>query len=143
MIRTVLRVLAVAALVLSACANLWRFTETVSKLAPRESRDLVVWENRLRRVRDELIRNHYTSGDIGYMPGGVLNGRKRTVQEDVRWVQVRYTMIPLNVRQDSLDAAYVIEDFSNWEGPQEIPEGFLKLYDDGHGLILLRRNSPQ
>ena len=73
------------------------------------------------------------SGNIGYMPAGVLQGKRRTEREDVDWVQVRYAMIPLNVLQDSLDAPYVIAESSH------AVDGFETIYDGGNGWILLQK----
>src|SRR5206468_11242762 len=50
--------------------------------------------NRRQPVRGALIEARYSERDLGYMPAGVLNGRPRTADEDIHWVQARYVMIP-------------------------------------------------
>jgi len=130
-----LRCLAIAALVLCAVVNVGRFAHVALTYPPRESDDRIIWEQRLNGIRGELTRLKYTSGTIGYMPAGVLQGNRRTVREDVDWVQVRYTMIPLNVLQDSLDAPYVIAESS---GPVDV-DGFETILDGGNGWILLQK----
>jgi hypothetical protein len=92
-----------------------------------------MWEHRLAGIRGMLTKVKYTSGNIGYMPAGVLQGNRRTEREDVDWVQVRYAMIPLNVLQDSLDAPYVIAESSR------AVDGFETIYDGGNGWILLQK----
>ena len=139
MVRSRLRLVIAIVLVASAFGNIWRFHENLAALPPRGSDGRVVWENRLRGIREALIAAHYVGGDIGFMPAGILKGRPRTPQEDVNWVLARYAMIPLNLRQDTLDAPFVIEDFSGSQGAAEIPPGFAALYNAQDGLILLQR----
>jgi hypothetical protein len=122
-------------LVVSACANIWHFREYVSNLPPRESDDRIIWERRLDGIRDALLKAGYTTGNIGYMPAGVLNGNKRTAKEDVDWVQVRYALIPLNVLQDSLEPPFVIAELSG------NLDGFRKVYEGNNGWVLLQRKS--
>jgi len=130
---TRLRYLAAIALVLYAIVNVGRFAQHFLTYPPRESDDRVIWEKRLTGIRNALIRVKYNSGNIGYMPAGVLKGKRRTEREDVDWVQVRYAMIPLNVLQDSLDAPYVIAESSR------TVDGFETIYDGGNGWILLQK----
>jgi hypothetical protein len=127
------RHLAALALVLCGIVNVGRFAQKALTYPPAETDDRVIWERRLTGIRNALIRVQYTSGNIGYMPAGVLQGKRRTEREDVDWVQVRYAMIPLNVLQDSLDAPYVIAESSN------DVEGFETIYDGRNGLLLLRK----
>lgn len=130
---TKFRYLAAVALVLCAIVNVGWFAQHVFTYPPRESDDRIMWEKRLTGIRNALIRVRYNNGNIGYMPGGVLQGKQRTQREDVDWVQVRYAMIPLNVLQDSMDAPYVIAESSR------PVEGFETIYDAGNGLILLQK----
>jgi hypothetical protein len=125
----------VAAAVLVACAfvNLAQFIEDIFTIPPRQADDRIVWEQRLTGIRNALRKANYNSGNIGYMPAGVLQGKERTSREDVDWVQVRYAMIPLNVLQDSLEAPYVIAESST------AVNGFETVYDGQNGLILLKK----
>ena len=143
MARSLLSLVVAIVIVAVACANIWRFTENVAKLPPREADGRVIWENRLGEIQRKLLAARYTSGDIGFMPGSVLRGQQRSVQDDVNWVLARYVLIPLNVKQDSMDAPYVIADFSGSAGPPQIPDGFIQAYDAHDGLLLLRRQSRQ
>jgi hypothetical protein len=130
---TKFRYLAGLVLVLCAIVNVgWFAQHVLLTYPPRETDDRIRWEKRLTGIRNALIRVSYNSGDIGYMPAGVLQGRQRTEREDVDWVQVRYAMIPLNVLQDSLDAPYVIAESSH------SVEGFETIYE-GNGLMLLQK----
>src|SRR5262245_1220581 len=124
-------------LILSSVVNLWHFNSYVANLPSRESDHRVIWENRLSGIRNALKMAGYNSGNIGYMPAGVLKGKPRTEREDVDWVQVRYAMIPLNVLQDSLDAPFVIA-----ESTQAV-EGFTTLYDGRNGWVLLQKKTAQ
>jgi hypothetical protein len=105
--------------------------------------EISVWEDRSRGIRDALLARNYRSGPIAYMPSGVLHGHPRTKDDDVAWNMLRYVMIPLDVRQDTLDAPYVIEDYSAENAPYALPEGFVGVLDVPGGLTLLqRRPSP-
>jgi hypothetical protein len=128
-----LRWVAAAALVLCAFVNLAQFVEDVFTFPPRQTDDRVRWEQRLTGIRNALRKAHYDSGNIGYIPAGVLRGKERTDREDVDWVQVRYAMIPLNVLQDSFDAPFVIAESSNGV------DGFETVFDGHNGLILLQK----
>ena len=132
-IRSNLRYLAGILLVVCSCINIAHFVQYVSNLPPRQSDDRIIWEQRLTGIRDALRKAGYTTGNIGYMPAGVLQGRPRTGREDVDWVQVRYAMIPLNVLQDTLDAPYVVAESSGGL------DGFTTLYDAHNGWVLLQR----
>jgi hypothetical protein len=72
-----------------------------------------------------------------------LNGNPRTDKESARWAQARYVMIPWNLLQDTTSAPYVIVDASLNANQPRLPEGFVKLYDSGDGLILLQQPHPQ
>lgn len=142
-ILAVLRTVTGAALVGIAFVNLWMANKSLSYVKPRREDAVVVWEDRLRYFRNELMKAGYFRGDVGYMPGGVLQGGTRTLAEDIDWVQARYVMIPWNLLQDNMNAPYVIVDFSRRGGPFEIPPAFIKVYDSKDGLTLLRKTSAQ
>ena len=143
MTRSLLSFIVAILVVAAACANIWRFTGNVAKLPPRESDGRIIWENRLREIQQTLVAAHYRSGDVGYVAASVLKGHPRSAQDEVNWILARYVLIPLNLRQDSLDAPYVIADFSGSEPAPEIPEGFVQAYDAHNGLLLLQRQSRQ
>ena len=129
----ILRWLAAAVLIVCAFVNLGQFIEDIFTFPPRQTDDRVLWEQRLTGIRNALRKANYNSGNVGYMPAGVLQGKERTDREDVDWVQVRYAMIPLNVLQDSLDAPYVIAESSSGV------DGFETVFDGRNGLILLQK----
>ena len=135
--RSNLRYIAGIIVVVCATLNIGQFARYVFNLPPRQSDDRIIWEQRLDGIRNALRKAGYNSGDIGYVPAGVLQGTARTEREDVDWVQVRYAMIPLNVLQDSLEAPYVIA-----ESTHEV-EGFTTFYDGSNGWILLQKKAPQ
>jgi hypothetical protein len=110
-------------------------------MPPREAQDVGIWENRLSGIRHALIQAGY-SGDIGYMPINVFKGSRMTPQEDVNWVVTRYAMIPLNVRQNTMDVPFVIFDYTGTAQP-EIPNGFVTEFDSVDGLLLLRKVQAQ
>jgi len=135
--RSKLRYLVGVVLVACACVNIGQFSRYVSNIPPRQSDDRIIWEQRLTGIREALRKAGFNSGNIGYMPAGVLQGRARTDREDVDWVQVRYAMIPLNVLQDTLDAPYVVAESSSGL------EGFTTVYEARNGWVLLQRKSRQ
>ena len=136
-----LRILVSTFLVAVAFANLWQLNQTLRWVKPREADDVVVLEDRLRYVRDALMKAGFRGGDIGYMPAGVLHGNPRTLKDDQYWVLTRYVMIPWNVLQDSLAPAYVLLDGTRSDPLVEAPDGFVKVYDSMDGLVLLKKLS--
>ena len=94
--RSKLHYLATFVLVSIACVNIWAFNQYVSRFPPKEADERVIWEQRLAAIQSVLISAGYRNGDVGYLPAGALKGQT-TAREEVDWVHVRYTMIPLNV----------------------------------------------
>lgn len=137
------RSLVSGAIVLAAGLNLWSFIYQASTLKPRNEEPVVVSEARLIWVRDALLKAHYLNGEVGYLPGRVLEGGARTIDEDTDWLHFRYGMIPWNLLQDTFNAPFVILDFTRWTEPAQLPPGFVTIYESGDGLILLRRTGPQ
>jgi hypothetical protein len=142
MIRPV-RFLISVAIAVVAFLNLSHLDQGLRGLKPREADDIVILEDRLRFVRDALMKAGYWRGDVGYMPAGVLQGHPRTVRDDQQWVFVRYVMIPWNIRQDTLGAPYVLVDSTRTSTPFETPEGFTTIYDSANGLVVLKKVSVQ
>jgi hypothetical protein len=140
--KTCLRLLSVS-LVGIAFLNLWGLNLTLRWVKPREADDTVVLEDHFRYIRDALMKAGYWRGDIGYMPAGVLRGHARTLEDDRQWVLIRYVMIPWNVRQDSLDAPYVLIDGRRTDGITEAPVGFAKIYGSMDGMVLVRKLSAK
>lgn len=139
----ILRVLVSASIVVVAYLNLWQLNQTLRWVKPREADDVVVLEDRLRFIRNALMKAGYWRGDVGYMPAAVLNGAAPTARNEQVWTQVRYVMIPWNVVQDSLNPPYVLVDSTGVAQPVEIPAGFGKIYDSKDGLMLLKKQVRQ
>jgi hypothetical protein len=137
------RLLVAAALVVTAFLNLWQLNQTLRWVKPREADAVVIWEDRLRFIRNELMKADYWRGEVGYMPAGVLQGRRRTDDDHNSWVQARYVMIPWNLSQDSLAAPYVVVDATRSAPPPEVPAGFTTLYQSKDGIVLLRKLPAQ
>jgi hypothetical protein len=135
--RSILCYAAGIVVVVISCVNVLHFNGYVSNLPPRHLDERFIWEQRLAGIRAVLSEAGYNKGDVGYMPAGVLQGHPRTDREVVDWIQVRYAMIPLNVVQDTLEAQFVVAEFSG------DLEGFTKLYDARNGWALFRRNSQR
>jgi hypothetical protein len=110
---------------------------------PREADDVVVAEDRLRYVRDALMKAGYWRGDVGYMPVGVLSGHPRTTKADQYWRITRYVMIPWNIIQDSLSPPYVLLDGTGSDLAINTPKGFTRIYDSMNGLVLLKKLSTE
>jgi hypothetical protein len=143
MIRSKLQYITAAIIVIIALINVGAFIQHFTAMPPRQSDGMTVQENRFRWIRVSLLGAHYSSGNVGYMPAGVLEGRARRPEEDVTWVEGRYAMIPFNLQQDTLDAPFVILDVSGSKGSANIPDGFSTVYGPVDGLILLERKARQ
>jgi hypothetical protein len=137
------RFLISVAIAVFAFLNLWHLNQTLRWVKPREADDVVILEDRLRFVRDALMKAGYWRGDVGYMPAGVLRGYPRTLDDNQQWVLIRYVMIPWNILQDTLSAPYVLVDGTRSKTPVETPEGFIKIYDSTNGLVVLKKLSVQ
>jgi hypothetical protein len=140
--RAPLETIIIGILVCASIINLARFFENTMGMPPREAQDVGIWEKRLLGIRGALIRAGYGSGDIGYMPINVFKGSRMTTQEDINWVMTRYVMIPLNVRQNTMDVPFVIFDYTGTAQP-EVPTGFVTEFDSVDGLLLLRKVQAQ
>jgi len=137
------RFLTSAAIAVFAFLNLWHLNQSLRWVKPREADDIVILEDRLRFVRDALMKAGYWRGDVGYMPAGVLQGYPRTINDNQQWVTVRYVMIPWNILQDTLSAPYVLVDGTRSKTPVQTPEGFIRIYDSTNGLVVLKKLSVQ
>lgn len=136
-----------AAIVAVAFLNLWQVTQTLRWVKPREADDVVVLEDRLRFVRDALMKAGYWRGDVGYVPAQLLlanrQGNRMTAIDDQQWALVRYVMIPWNVLQNSLNTPFVLVDGTRTAAPVQTPDGFVKVYDSMNGLVLVKKLSSQ
>lgn len=141
------RFLLSAAIVAVAFVNLWQLTQTLRWVKPREADDVVVLEDRLRFVRDALMKAGYWRGDVGYVPAQLLLGNRQgnriTAVDDQQWALVRYVMIPWNVLQNTLSTPYVLVDGTRTATPIQTPDGFVKVYDSMNGLVLVKKLSSQ
>ena len=137
------RILSFASIVVLAFLNLWQVTQTLRWVKPREADDVVVLEDRLRFVRDALMKGGYWRGNVGYMPAQFLHGDRLSPRDDQQGVLVRFVMIPWNVLQNTLDAPYVLVDGTRTTTPIQIPDGFTKVYDSMNGLVLVKKLSLQ
>ena len=134
--RVILKPIAAAMLILCAYWNLLTAYRNSEYLPTRESDEVVIREARLAPIRENLLSMGYR-GEIAFVTNHSLLGLPRTPEDDKRWGQSQYAMIPWNLVRDKKNAAFVIADF--WDGPPAVPlEGLTKIYDNGHGLILFR-----
>lgn len=141
--KTALRFLVSAGIAATAFLNLWYLNQSFYWVTSRTTDPVVVVEDRIRSVRDALMKSGYRRGDIGYMPAGVLLGKPRTASDDQQWARIRYAMIPWNLLQDNLKPSYVLLDATRIDSAVDIPQGFTKMYDSKDGLILLKKPAAQ
>jgi hypothetical protein len=118
--------------------NIWAFTLTVLRLPPREVTNVVGWEKRWEPIRDELIRSKYRTGDLGYVTARGLRGEPVTDAEFNNRAELYYVVIPLNLIQNTIDTPFVLGDFTFNEPMPELPDGVVKVFDPGNGLVLFR-----
>ncbi len=134
-----LRFLSVAILALVAAANYIGFNRWVSALPPPSQDEVVIWEQRLERVRSLLMGVGYMHGSVGFMSAGQLEGKEESPEDNKNWAQARYVMIPWNLVSGTLNAPYVILNLRGSAAKASIPQGFRELYRSEDGLILLQR----
>lgn len=134
--RVILKPVAAAILIFCAYWNVLTAYWKSEYLPTRESDEVVIRETRLAPIRENLLSMGYR-GEIAFVTNHTLLGLPPTPEDDKRWGQSQYAMIPWILVRDKENAHFVMADF--WDGPPAVPmEGFTKIYDDGHGLILFR-----
>src|SRR5258705_1292840 len=123
MIRSILLSLVSAILVLSSYWNIFTFSiESLRNLAPRETEDLFIQEDRFRGIREHLIALQNRDTPIAFVTTRDLRAETPKPEDDVRWSQAQYVMFPwLLVRNKktvggafvpNTDPPLVIGDFS-------------------------------
>ena len=146
-VRQALEWIIIGVLVFICHRNLREFEKIVSAL-PQTTRDeLVVQEERYGPIRTILSEAGYTSGPIAFITNRDLTGKGRLEEDDVRWSQGQYAMIPWILLRNGRSVSgpvipdfvptYTIADF--WDGEPASPgEQLETLYDSGSGLFLFR-----
>ena len=127
-------------IVIAAAWNVWSFHRSVQLLPRRENDALVVLDDEIAPFRSRLQELGYSNSYIAYVTPRSLRGDPKTSEDDLRWVQMRYAMIPWILVQGTLDTSYLIGDFG--EANPELPSNLVKVLDSGKGLVLLKRVSP-
>jgi hypothetical protein len=136
--RTVLKFVAAVTVGVIAYWNVLVVHRTSVYLPPRETEEIVSQEKRLAPVREYLLSIDYR-GEIGFITNHILSGSPFNVEDDRKWGEFQYVMIPWVLVREKRNTPYVIADFS--DGPPPVAfEGLSKVYDDGNGLILFRSN---
>jgi hypothetical protein len=127
-----------AIVVAVAVWNIWMFTLFVMQVPPRDLNRTVVWEKRFEPIREVLHSARYRMGDLGYVTARGLRGEPVSDAEFINRAELYYVVIPWNLIQNTVDAPYVIGDFTFNEPTPELPQGLVKVFDPGNGLILFR-----
>ena len=150
-IRSSLLWLSTAVLVIVTYWNILIFDKSASDLPPRNTSDVVVQEFRYEPIREILADTEYRTGMIAFITNRDLKLEKSTLQDDLRWSQAQFMLVPWVLLRDmrsvsgySTKAAtqFVIGDF--WDGaPAEFPPDLVKVYESADGLILFRRTAPE
>jgi hypothetical protein len=141
--RSILQRIAGLVVIAVACWNVWTLTLRVSTFGSRENNSNVVFERLWGPFFNEFVKADYRIGDVGYITARTLRGEQPTNDDKIRRVNFYYAAIPLNVVPDKLDAPFVIADFAMGAPPDQLPQGFDKLYDGGNGLMLLKRRAAK
>lgn len=139
-IRSGLEIIAAILVLAGAFNNIWEFTGFVSRFPPREADAMVLWEKRYQKIHDQLIRERYTNGKIGFVTSRSLEQRPLTEQDDQNWAALRYTSIPMLLIKNDLNVPYLLADFTHDTPQSRMIEGFTPIEDSGDGLILYKRN---
>lgn len=130
----------VAGAVIVVCAywNILAFDSSVRSLPPRESDEMVIQEKRFQPIRQILNWNGYTNGAVAFITDPDLKIPPPSADEEKRWAQAQYAMIPWVLVRDRRPTPFLVADF--WRGmPSNAPDSLVKLYDSGNGLILFQR----
>jgi len=131
-----LRFTAGAAIVVCAYWNVVAFNQATESLAPRDGDEIVMREKRLAPVRQILLFNGYLSGEIAFITNRDFDRLPPLPEDDKRWSQSQYAMIPWVLVRNKRDTPFLLVDF--WDGPpHQNLEALTKLYD-GDGLVLFQ-----
>ena len=141
LLRRILWWIAAVTLAAGAFWNIAWFTGFVRRFPPREQDPMVVWESRYRKLHDELLRQSYTAGKIGFVTERSLQGLPLNDQESYDWSALRYFAIPLILEQGETGSRYLIGNFTYSGGMAPPLAGYSRIADSGDGLILYQRNA--
>jgi hypothetical protein len=129
---------AAATVAVIAYWNILTVLRTSISLAPRETEGIVMVEQRLAPIRENLLSIGHR-GELALITNQILAGLPPKPEDDMKWVEFQYALIPWVLVRDKQNTPVVLADFS--DGPPTVPlEGLSTIYDDGHGLILFRAN---
>jgi hypothetical protein len=134
-------------LVLAAYWNLWSFTWESANRPTRESDEVSVIEDRYRGIRNMLNVVGYPRGPILFFTNGELKLERIPSENQKRWAEAQYVMVPWILIHNGRTAAQVPVDtdapfaIGDFGAPElvEIPEGLVKIYDTQRGVVLFRR----
>ena len=129
--------------VVSTCWNFWDASTSFGGLPPRDADELVVAERRFVPIRFALWDQGDLRGDLEYATARVLGGAAPGAQDTTHWPKFRYAAVPFNLAPGIKTAPYVVGDFTGGEPVRESPEGLIKLYDRGDGLVLYKRKAER
>jgi hypothetical protein len=132
-----LRFAASAAVVMCAYWNVVAFDLASENIAPRESDEIVVQEKRLAPIRGILMQKRYLTGQVGFITNHSLAGLPPTPDDDKRWGQSQYVMIPWVLERNNMTDPFMIADFSDGQPPAAL-DHLSALYDSGDGLVLFQ-----
>lgn len=104
----------------------------------RDADEIVIFERRMAPIRLNLLAVGY-KGEIGFVTNTDLRGQQPwNGEDDKRWGETQYVMIPWVITHGKRDTPFVIADF--WDGPPATSlEGFFPFYDTGDGLVVYRK----
>jgi hypothetical protein len=129
---------AAATVAVIAYWNVLTVLRTSIDLPPRETEEVVMVEKRLAPIRENLLSIDYR-GEIALITNRMLAGLPPTAEDEKKWGQFQYALIPWVLVRDKQRIPVVLADFS--DGPPAVAlEGLSTIFDDGHGLILFRAN---
>src|SRR4051812_14980476 len=108
--RTILKPIAAAVLIVCAYWNLVNAYKNSEYLPPREFDEIAIRETRLAPIRDNLLSAGYR-GEIAFVTNHALSGLPPTPEDDKRWGQSQYAMIPWTLVRDKQNTPFVLADF--------------------------------
>lgn len=134
-LRSILTIVAGGLVAICGYWNIFRAYQLESSLPPRDSSELVVKERRLEPIRESLLMARY-SGGVGFIRMGDIQGLPSSPEDDKRWGQSQYVMLPWVLVHGNRTAPFVLADYDISPGP-DLP-GYSRIYDDGMGMVLFR-----
>lgn len=134
-LRSILKYVMCGLLVVCAYYNVIVYCLDTQNLPFREADELVRKERDLAPVRQILSRFGH-KGEVAFVTYSSVMGKPPSPEDDKRWGQAQYALIPWVLVREKQNTRFVLADF--WQGtPAGLRPDLRRIFDAGDGIVLL------